>query len=230
MPTLLLVRHGRTDANSSGLLAGRAPGVGLDEHGTAQAARLPRRLAEVPLAAIVHSPLQRCRETVTPLSESRPGVPVHPDERIAECDYGEWTGRPLSELAREPLMQTVQRYPSAAVFPGGESLRAMQNRAVDAVREWDARIAAEHGADAAWLACSHGDIIKCLVADALGLHLDLFQRIGVGPGSVTVLRYTAERPFLLRLGDTGDLSGVAAARQTAAEASAPGQAAVGGGA
>lgn len=209
MPTLILVRHGRSTANTAGLLAGWTPGVALDELGHEQAAALPARLAGVPLAAVVSSPLQRCRETVAPLAEARPGLPVHTDDRIGECDYGEWSGRKLADLGGEPLMATVQQHPSAAVFPGGESMRAMQARAVDAVRDWNARIEEEHGADALLLMCSHGDIVKSVVADALGMHLDLFQRISVGPCSVTVIRYTPLRPFLIRLGETGELGSLA---------------------
>jgi probable phosphomutase (TIGR03848 family) len=205
MPTLILVRHGRSTANTSGLLAGRTPGVPLDDHGRAQAGALPGRLSSLPLAALVSSPMQRCHETLEPLAEARPDVPLHTEERIAECDYGDWSGRKLAELADEPLMTTVQQHPSAAVFPGGESMRAMQTRAVEAVREWNLRIEAEHGADALYAMCSHGDIIKSIVADALGMHLDLFQRIAVGPCSLTAIRYTPLRPFLLRLGETGEL-------------------------
>ncbi|MFF4697647.1 histidine phosphatase family protein [Streptomyces chattanoogensis] len=206
MPTLILVRHGRSTANTSGVLAGRLPGVALDERGAAQAAALPARLAGIPLAAAVSSPLQRCQETLRPLLAARPGLPLHTEDRISECDYGDWAGRKLAELNDEPLMEAVQQHPSAAGFPGGESLRAMQARAVDAVREWNARIEERHGAEAAYLMCSHGDIIKALVADALGMHLDLFQRISVEPCSVTVIRYTRLRPFLVRLGDTGDFA------------------------
>ncbi|MEU2162775.1 histidine phosphatase family protein [Streptomyces sp. NPDC007883] len=205
MATLILVRHGRSTANTAGVLAGWTPGVALDERGTAQAAALPARLAGLTLAAAVTSPLQRCRETLQPLLDARPGLPLHSDERIGECHYGEWSGRKLKELAGEPLMEVVQRHPSAAAFPGGESMRAMQGRAVDAVRDWNTRIEQEHGEDAVYVMCSHGDIIKSLVADALGMHLDLFQRIHVEPCSVTAIRYTRLRPFLLRLGDTGDL-------------------------
>ncbi|OEU89382.1 phosphoglycerate mutase [Streptomyces abyssalis] len=205
MPTLILVRHGRSTANTSGLLAGRTPGVALDDHGRAQAAALPGRLGVLPLTALVSSPMQRCQETLEPLVQARPELPLHTDERISECDYGDWSGRKLAELSDEPLMTTVQQHPSAAVFPGGESMRAMQTRAVEAVREWNARIEADHGADALFAMCSHGDIIKSVVADALGMHLDLFQRIAVGPCSLTVIRYTPLRPFLLRLGETGEL-------------------------
>ncbi|MEU9503555.1 histidine phosphatase family protein [Streptomyces sp. NPDC048196] len=206
MPTLILVRHGRSTANTAGVLAGRAPGVALDERGAAQSAALPARLAQVPLAALVTSPLQRCRETMAPLLAARPGITLHIDDRISECDYGDWSGRKLAELTDEPLMEAVQQHPSSAAFPGGESMRAMQARAVDAVRDWNARVEQTHGAEAIYAMCSHGDIIKSLVADALGMHLDLFQRISVEPCSLTVIRYTRLRPYLVRLGDTGDFA------------------------
>ncbi|MGW0700887.1 histidine phosphatase family protein [Streptomyces sp. NPDC002867] len=206
MATLILVRHGRSTANTAGVLAGRTPGVHLDERGAAQAAGLPARLAGVPLAAVVSSPLERCRETLQPLLDARPGLTLETDDRIGECDYGDWSGRKLGELADEPLMEVVQQHPSAAAFPGGESMRAMQARAVDAVRDWNARVEQEHGDGAVYAMCSHGDIIKSLVADALGMHLDLFQRIHVEPCSVTAIRYSRTRPFLLRLGDTGDFN------------------------
>ncbi|NGO67821.1 histidine phosphatase family protein [Streptomyces boncukensis] len=236
MPTLILVRHGRSSANTSGVLAGRTPGVALDELGRRQAAALPGRLDGLPLAAAVRSPLLRCEQTLEPLSRARDGLPVYEDERISECDYGEWSGRKLAELAEEPLMATVQQHPSAAVFPGGESLRAMQARAVEAARDWNARVEAEHGASAVYLMCSHGDIIKSLVADALGMHLDLFQRIAVGPCSVTAIGYTPRRPFLLRLGDTGELGSLAPPPEQEDEteddaaSGSHGMAAVGGGA
>ncbi|GGK17697.1 phosphatase [Streptomyces camponoticapitis] len=230
MATLILVRHGRSTANTSGVLAGRTPGVALDEQGLAQAAALPGRLAGLPLAAVVSSPLQRCLETVQPLVEARPGIGTHQEERISECDYGDWSGRKLAELADDPLMAVVQQHPSSAAFPGGESMRGMQARAVDAVRDWNARVEAEHGEDAVFLMCSHGDIIKSLVADALGMHLDLFQRIHADPCSVTAIRYTRLRPFLLRLGETGDL-GSLTPRENGAEGKkdSSGEAVVGGG-
>ncbi|WP_432058376.1 histidine phosphatase family protein [Streptomyces sp. bgisy022] len=225
MPTLLLVRHGRSTANTEGLLAGRTPGVALDDRGAEQAAALPARLAELPLSEVVVSPLQRCQETVRPLLDARPCLTAHTEDRIGECDYGDWTGRKLAELTDEPLMEVVQAHPSAAAFPGGESLRAMQTRAAEAVREWNARVERQHGADAVYLMCSHGDIIKSLVAEALGLHLDLFQRITVEPCSITAIRYTRLRPFLVRLGDTGDFASLAPREESPAE-----DAPVGGGA
>ncbi|WP_420847587.1 MSMEG_4193 family putative phosphomutase [Natronosporangium hydrolyticum] len=203
MATVLLLRHGRTAANAGGGLAGRSP-IELDETGRAQAAALAPRLAGVPLVTAVTSPLPRCRQTV---ALAVPQAPVVVEERLIECGYGQWQGRPLAELAEDPLWPVVQQHPAAVTFPGpeGESMAAMSARAVAAVRHWDAQVTREHGPHAVWLACSHGDVIKAIVADALGLHLDLFQRLVIDPASVAAIRYTATRPFLLRLGDTGEL-------------------------
>ncbi|MGH8824124.1 MAG: histidine phosphatase family protein [Jiangellaceae bacterium] len=207
MPTVLLVRHGRTGANSAAVLAGRSPGTHLDEVGREQARSLARRLAGVTLAAVVSSPLERCHETATALTGDRGRPAVEVDNRLTECDYGDWTGRRLATLAREKLWKVVQTHPSGATFPGGESLRAVQARAVEAVRSHDALAAAAAGPNAVWVAVSHGDVIKAVVADALGLHLDLFQRLVIDPGSVTIVQYTDLRPFVVGLNDTGgDLS------------------------
>ncbi|WP_242910308.1 histidine phosphatase family protein [Actinomadura terrae] len=206
MTTLLLVRHGLTTMTGP-LLAGWTPGVHLDERGRAQVAALAGRLAPVPLAAVVSSPLVRCVETAEAVAAGRPGPAgkVETDERLGEVRYGDWTGRPLKELAEEPLWRVVQTHPSAVRFPGeeGEAMADAQHRAVAAVREWNARIAAEHGDDAVYAMCSHGDIIKAVVADALGLHLDQFQRIQADPASLTAIRYTELRPFVVRVNDTG---------------------------
>jgi probable phosphomutase (TIGR03848 family) len=197
--TVILLRHGRTTANAGGTLAGHQP-VRLDDTGQLQAKAAGERLAGVPLAAVVSSPLVRCRET---LGLALPDVTPQVDERLTECGYGEWEGQPLKKLAKDPLWKVVQQHPSAATFPGGEPMAAMSARAVAAVQDWDARVNAEHGPRALWLACSHGDVIKAIVADALGVHLDGFQRIVVEPASVTVISYTPMRPFLVRLNDTG---------------------------
>lgn len=201
--TVILLRHGRSTANTAGVLAGRTPGVVLDEHGRAQAQALAERLAQLPLTAVVSSPLQRCRETVAPLAQARE-LEVTVDDRFVEMDYGEWTGRELRKLAREPLWKVVQAHPCAVVFPGGEGLAAMQARAVAAVREWDAKLAAEHGPQVLWLVCTHGDIIKSVLADALGVHLDGFQRIVANPCSVSAVTYTETRPFVQRVNDCDD--------------------------
>ncbi len=199
MTTVLFVRHGLT-ALTGPVLAGWTPGVVLDERGRAQATALGERLLPVPLTAVVTSPLERCLETAAALRAGRaPAPPLHVDERVGEVHYGDWTGRELRALAREPLWRTVQAHPSAVTFPNGESLAAVAARAVAAVRDWNARL----GSDATYAVVSHGDVIKALVADALGLHLDGFGRIVVEPCSLTVIRYTELRPFLVRCNDVG---------------------------
>jgi probable phosphomutase (TIGR03848 family) len=201
--TVILVRHGRSTANTAGVLAGRNPEVALDDHGHAQAQTLVGRLAQVPLAVLVSSPLRRCQETLDPLAQARQ-LEVTVDDRFVEMDYGEWTGRELRKLAKESLWKVVQAHPSAAVFPGGEGMAAMQVRAVAAVREWDAKLAAEHGAAVLWLVCTHGDLIKAVLADALGVHLDSFQRIVAHPCSISAVTYTETRPLVQRINDCGD--------------------------
>jgi len=198
--TLILLRHGRTTANASGVLAGWTPGVRLDETGEAQVAAVGARLAPVPLAAVVASPLERCQQTAGAVLSGRE-LELQTDDRLGECRYGDWTGKPIKDLLKEPLWKVVQQHPSAAVFPGpeGEGLAQTQARAVAAVREWNARL----GPDAVWLACSHGDVIKAILADAYGMHLDQFQRIVADPASISVVNYTETRPFVVRVNDTG---------------------------
>ena len=162
--------------------------------------------------------------------EGRPQT-VQEDERLGECHYGDWTGQPLKRLAREPLWRVVQAHPGAARFPGpdGESIMDMQHRAVSAVRDWNKRL----GAGAVYLICSHGDVIKAILADSLGLHLDMCQRIQVDPCSLSVVRYTPLRPFLLRMNDTGgDVTSLRkpAGKPSQAAVRGTGDAQVGGGA
>jgi probable phosphomutase (TIGR03848 family) len=205
--TVLLVRHGLT-ATTGHVLTGWIAGIGLDDRGRAQAGALAARLAALPLDAVVTSPLQRCQETAAAIAANR-DVQLETDDRVGECRYGDWTGQSLKKLAEDPLWQVVQAHPSAVTFPGpeGESMLGMQHRAVSAVRDWNARL----GPEATYLICSHGDVIKAIVADSLGLHLDHSQRIQADPCSLTVIRYTPLRPFLLRLNDTGgDVTNLAA--------------------
>ena len=198
---VLLVRHGLTAATGT-VLTGRMPGIPLDDRGREQARVLGARLAGVHLDAIVTSTLERCRETAAVIAAARDGnqVAVQEDERFAEVGYGDWTGQPLKRLAKEPLWRVVQAHPSAVRFPGpgGESLAGVQERAVAAIREWNSRL----GPKAAYLVCSHGDVIKSIIADSLGMHLDMFQRIQVDPCSLSVIRYTPLRPFVVRVNDT----------------------------
>ena len=230
MTTVLLVRHGRTEANATGLLAGWTPGVHLDELGREQAAATAARVAALPLAAVVTSPLERTRETAEAILLHRdPPPPLEVDERVGECRYGDWTGQPLKTLLKEPLWKVVQAHPSAAVFPGaeGESMAEMAARAVGAVRDWNARL----GPDATYAVVSHGDVIKSILADALGMHLDAFQRLQVDPASVSVVRYTDLRPFVLRSNDTGgDFTSLLPPKGRRRRRRASSDAAVGGGA
>ena len=200
MTTVLLVRHGLT-ATTGHVLTGWTPGIPLDDRGRAQAGALAARLAALPLDAIVSSPLERCQQTAAAIAQGRDGLQILTDERVGECRYGDWTGQPLKKLAAEPLWRVVQAHPSAVTFPGpdGESMPDMQHRAVAAIREWNAKL----GQDATYLICSHGDVIKAIVADSLGLHLDQSQRIQADPCSLTVIRYTPMRPFLIRMNDRG---------------------------
>lgn len=200
MPLVILVRHGRTQANASGILAGWTPGVHLDDQGTAQAAATAQRLSALRLDAIVASPLERTVQTAEAIDLAQrkaPGVEI--DDRLGECRYGSWTNRPLSELAKTPLWRTVQERPSAVTFPEGESLPAMQARALAAVHDWNDRL----GDKATYAMVSHGDVIKAIIADALGSHLDQFQRIVVDPASVSVIRYGARGVQVLHVNDRG---------------------------
>ena len=216
MTLVLLARHGLTAATGSAL-AGRAPGIPLDDRGRAQATALATRLAEVRLDAIVSSPVERCMQTAQAVAAAQqPSVLVQADERLTEVGYGDWTGQPLRKLAREPLWRTIQVQPSAVTFPGagGEALADAQRRAVAALRDWNDRL----GPNAVYLACSHADVIKAVLADSLGLHLDLFQRIVIDPCSLSVIRYTPVRPFVERMNDTG--GAVAALAKAARQAAA----------
>ena len=223
--TVILLRHGRSTSNTAHTLAGRSDGVDLDDKGREQAQTVVTRIGDLPVKAIVRSPLLRCERTVEPLAAALGLQPVVED-RIIEVDYGSWTGRKIGELVKEPLWQVVQQQPSAAVFPDGEGLAQVQARAVAAIREHDRRLTAEHGGDVLWVACTHGDVIKAVLADALGTHLDTFQRITADPASMSVIRYTATRPFVLHVNHTG--SGLTAALSAKPAAAPESDAVVGG--
>jgi 2,3-bisphosphoglycerate-dependent phosphoglycerate mutase len=227
MATVILARHGRTAANNSGVLAGRTRGVHLDDTGIAQARAAGERLDGLELTAVVTSPLERCRETARLVA---PGNKAVSDRRLMECDYGEWTGQEIKRLAKEKLWHTVQVQPSGARFPGGESLQEMSSRVVAAVRNRDAALEDQVGEHAVWLAVSHGDPIKAILADALGMHLDAFQRISVDPGSLSVIRYTPHRAFVLTMNSSAGSLGHLASKPRKRRTRSRGDAVVGGGA
>jgi probable phosphoglycerate mutase len=180
-----------------GVLAGRSDSP-LDDLGRDQALDLGGRLTDVPLDLLVTSPQLRARQTADLVAAGRAQARI--DDSFAECDYGDWSGRALSELATEPGWETVQWLPSAAQFPGGETMAQMAHRATHGVQ----KLARTHPDAFIWLV-SHGDVIKAVVADALGLHLDQFQRIVIDTASVSVIQYTSRRPFVERLNDTGTI-------------------------
>jgi probable phosphomutase (TIGR03848 family) len=192
MMNLLLIRHAQNDWADK-KLAGWTPGVSLNAEGCAQVEALVKRLAEVPLAAIYSSPLDRTMETARPVAEDH-GLTVQVREALGEVRYGEWTGRSLEELTREELWPIIQVHPSGARFPGGESLREVQARLVneiDAIRD-------AHDKETVAV-FSHSDPIKMVVAHYLGLPLDLYQRLSIGPASVTAFTFTRYGPRLLVL-------------------------------
>lgn len=200
---VLLVRHGVTPTTGQ-VLPGRAAGLHLSDAGVRQAEALADRLADLPLAALYTSPLERTRETATPTA-GRLGLTPIVEEGLIECDFGDWTGRGLGELSKLPEWDAVQRTPSSFTFPGGEGFTAMQARIVDALE----RIRARHPCEV--VACfSHADPIKAALAHALGTPLDAFQRLWVNPASVSAIAFdAADRTSVLATNSTagslGDL-------------------------
>ena len=184
---LLLVRHGQTPTTGA-VLPGRAPGLHLSDRGRAQAERVAERLAGLPLDAVYSSPLERARETAEPAAATS-GLAVHLNTGLIECDFGEWTGAALAELSGLPQWQSVQHTPSSFRFPGGESFQQMQARMVGALEA----LRRAH-AGGVVVCFSHADPVKAALAHALGTHLDLFQRIVVSPGSISVISYADGRP------------------------------------
>jgi probable phosphoglycerate mutase len=196
---LVLVRHAVT-AQTGPLLSGRTPGIDLSEDGCAQAAALAERLAPFPVAAVYASPIERTMQTARAVAAPH-GLAVLPLSGAIEADYGEWTGAKITELAKTDLWRTVQRSPSRARFPNGESLSEMQARMTGALET----VVAGHSGELV-VVVSHADPIKAAIAHFTGMHLDLFQRIVVSPASVTVLELSAMGTVMLKCNDTGSLA------------------------
>jgi probable phosphomutase (TIGR03848 family) len=201
MGTLLLIRHGRTDANANGVLAGRTPGVVLDEVGRTTTESLAKRLEAVNIAQVVSSPLERTLETASILFTK--DVEIALEDRLLECDYGDWQGAKLSDLSVNELWPIVQQRPDEMIFPNGESMNDMSSRACVAIREWDSKLSSSHGENVVWAAISHGDIIKAICADAMGLPLRKFQSLLIEPASVSVIHYSEKGSAVSKLNDTG---------------------------
>ncbi|MEX1177285.1 MAG: MSMEG_4193 family putative phosphomutase [Nitriliruptor sp.] len=200
MTTIALVRHATTAATGH-RLGGWTPGVHLDDAGVAQAEATAQRLSELPVAAVYASPLERTQETAKHIARVH-GLRVRTRRAIGEVDYGDWTDRPLAELRREKLWKVIQATPSRVTFPGGESIRAAQHRATDALEA----LAAQHG-DETIVAVSHADVIKAVLAHLLGMPLDTFQRLHVAPASISLVHLAeGAAPAVTRINDSGPLT------------------------
>ncbi|MBM6405831.1 MSMEG_4193 family putative phosphomutase [Phycicoccus sp. CSK15P-2] len=229
MAIVLLLRHGHSTGNAAGVLAGWSEGVGLTDRGRAQAEVVRARLTGVEVARTVSSPLQRCRETV---ALALPEHEVTTDERLGECHYGAWTGRTLGEAAKDPLWRVIQDDPASATFPpseefAAESLAEMAARVVGGVRALDAEVEAAEGTTAVWVAVSHGDPIKAVVAEAVGAGIAGLQRVRVDPGSVTAVHVSPHRMVLLA---SNTVEGALAPLVTVPREHGAGESTVGGGA
>lgn len=207
---VLLVRHGRTPTTGK-VLPGRARGLHLSDEGVAQADAVAERIGQLAdgsapgPVAVYASPLERTTETARPIAR-RLGVRVRSDRGLLECDFGDWTGAKLTDLAKKPEWATVQRNPSGFRFPSGESFLEMQTRMTSAL----AALVERHRGETV-VAVSHADPIKAVVAQAAGTPLDLFQRLTVAPCSVSALAYTAHGPFVLTVNSTDSLTALAIA-------------------
>ena len=197
-PTLvLLVRHGQTPTTGKHL-PGRTPGLHLSEEGQRQAELAAKRIAELPhVDAVYSSPLERARETAAPIAAAR-GLKVQIDKGLLECDFGQWTGGELKELMKKPEWTTVQRYPSGFRFPDGESFSEMQTRMGSCLERRRSR-----HPGGVLVAVSHADTIKAAVTQAMGAHLDLFQRTAISTCSITAIAYGTNGPMVLTVNSTG---------------------------
>lgn len=192
MTTIYLVRHAVT-SHTGHKLTGWMEGVHLTPEGKQQAEATARQLAGINFKAIYSSPIDRTIETARTIAGHH-DLDVKINEQIGEVRYGKWTDRSLKSLARTKLWGTIQRWPSAVRFPEGETLREVQTRAVDAIEE----LRGQHARDT--ICCvSHADTIKLIVAHYMGIHIDLFQRIFIGPASVSVINVSDYGPQILSL-------------------------------
>jgi probable phosphomutase (TIGR03848 family) len=199
---LVLIRHAQSEANAAGILSGRLPNVHLSEKGLAQSEQLAVRLGNFPVSNLRISPMERCFETISPWINSIV-MPNNPrfepiiDKELTEVDYGLWSGKKLSILSKNKLWKTVQESPSRMYFPKGEGIAQMQSRAMTSVHQ-----AVSSKAKGSAVIVSHGDVIKSIVAYALGMHLDDFQRIVIDPASISILDYSTMKPRVLLLNDS----------------------------
>ncbi|RMG77387.1 MAG: MSMEG_4193 family putative phosphomutase [Chloroflexi bacterium] len=196
MTTILLIRHAVNDFVKTGKLAGWTPGVHLNDEGKAQAEALGQRLAHMPIDHIYASPLERTMETAQAIQRHHPHLHIQENLQLAEVQYGDWEGEKIADLRQRKMWQVVQEYPSRAGFPKGETMRAVQVRAVNEIE----RLVQDHPNQTV-IVVSHADIIKMVMAHYLGMHLDNFQRIVISPASINTLMLGHSRPFIVTMND-----------------------------
>ena len=201
MTTILLIRHAVNDFVKTGKLAGWTPGVYLNDEGKAQAEALGKRLAELPLAQIYASPIERTMETAAAIAQHHPQLKVEANAEIGEVRYGDWEGMAISDLQRRKMWSIVQEYPSRARFPNGETMRAVQSRIVNALES----LVCRHQDEMIALVF-HADLIKMALAHYLGMHLDVFQRIVISPASISTVHLGHSRPYIVSMNDIGHLA------------------------
>ncbi len=200
MTTIVLVRHGENEWVKQHRLAGWLPDVHLNANGRLQAQSTAERLSHLDIAAIYSSPVERCMETAVTIADSHQ-LPIQQVEAIGEVRYGKWEGEKIEQLAKKPSWKTVQYYPSRMEFPEGETLRAVQFRAIEALEKLS-----EKHVDETIIVVSHADVIKLVVAHYVGTHIDLFQRIIISPASISVISLSADGGMrVVRVNDNGKI-------------------------
>lgn len=210
MTHILFIRHAVNDFVKTGKLAGRTPGVHLNDDGKAQAQALGKRLADMKIHQILSSPLERTMETAQAVQQHHPHLEIQQNDRIGEVDYGDWQGASIASLRSRKMWEVIQEYPTRAYFPNGEAMREVQARAVNEVE----RLARQFPRDTIAI-FSHADLIKMVVAHYLGMHLDVFQRIVISPASITGIMLGHSRPFITTVNDTAHVQALEQARKKA---------------
>lgn len=203
MSTFIFLRHGHSAANASGTLTGQLPGVGLSAQGNKDATALVKRIGKNRIDRVHLSPIARCQLTIDPWLKSpysRSLESLQIVDGITEIDFGDWSGRKLSSLRREPLWKSIQNNPSKVTFPGGESFKKAQRRAVESVE----LIRAIRG-EKIHLIVSHSDTIKLIISHYLGQSLDDFQKLEISPASFTIFSGDKKKLTLTTLNNSGSL-------------------------
>jgi probable phosphomutase (TIGR03848 family) len=222
MHEIFLIRHGRSTANNKGVLAGRLPGIELDEVGVKQASAVAQYLTQFDIKVIYSSPLERCINTAKIIKEPHKKITkISIDKNFLECDYGSWSGKKISKLSILPLWKIIQKTPSQVTFPKGESMLEMANRANNGLL----KILEEHKKKPIKIAIvSHADVIKAVLAFAMGLHLDNFQRLIVDPASISKINWNKGSFYVDYINQKSHLS------EISSKTNAPSGAVLGGGA